>query len=114
MKPTVVTPELIAAFRAKLSEEASASLDDHDCGRFLVARSFDLTKSSEMATNWHAWYNQPLVRVNVAPKDILSINGGLDLEEDVYRQHMPHSNVGNDKKGNPICKQYLKYKRRAQ
>jgi len=51
--------------------------------------------------NWHTWFNTPLPTPSgVTPKHIL--DSPLDVNEHVYQQHMPHSNVGNDKKGNPI------------
>jgi len=101
-KITSMTPAILAEFRATLGEdELNGLLTDFDCERFLFARGFDIVKAREMAVNWHVWINTPLPTPSGAtPKDIL--NEPLDPNEHVYQQYMPHSNVGEDKKGNPI------------
>jgi len=101
-KITTMTPEILSQFRIELgTEEVNKVLTDNDCERFLFARQFDIAKAKEMAMNWYVWWNTPLpTPSHVTPKHIL--DDPLDVNEEVYQQHMPHSNVGNDKKGNPI------------
>jgi hypothetical protein len=103
-KITIMTPEILSQFRTALgNDEVNTILTDYDCERFLFARGFDIAKAREMAVNWHVWYNTPLPTASgVSPKHIL--DDTLDVNEHVYQKYMPHSNVGEDKKGNPICK----------
>ena len=49
--------------------------------------------------NWYTWFTTPLPGTAVFPKNILD---SPDEKEDVYRAHLPHSNLGSDKEGHPI------------
>ena len=91
----------IEQLRSVLAPEVSACLDDSDLNRFLTARQLDINKAKDMVNNWHTWYHAPLPN-GISPKNIL--DEVQDRNEDVFRQFMPHSNVGEDVNGNPICK----------
>lgn len=93
--------------RKHLSEEANALLSDHDVDRFTRARAGDITKIVNMIQKWHAWWNTPLVGAKLADIDRgLKTPGdyvvwSADLDEQVYIDMMPHSNMGYDKDGSP-------------
>jgi hypothetical protein len=91
----------LVELRNILTHQTNQLLTDGDCHRFLVARSFDLHKSVDMINHWQNWFENPLVQNNskLVPKSILSVE---DINEHIYGQFCPHSNLGEDKDGRPI------------
>jgi hypothetical protein len=89
-------------FLAKLNPNTAALLSECDCQRFIHARKGDIDKAVEMAHAWSDWWvtNLPGIDPPVCPRDILK--NLEDPHEDVYKQYVPHSNMGEDKEGHPI------------
>jgi hypothetical protein len=98
----------VLQLRCHLSREMNAVLNDDDCLRFLVARSFVIKDTIEMIDRWTKWFQTPTLAIfdakhqrfiNCSPKEILDLP---DPKEDVYSRLYPHSNLGCDKYGRPI------------
>ena len=81
----------------------SASLTDADCYRFLRARNYQIPATLDMTLNWYVWYHTPLSGSTYTPKDMRrrALEEG-DAQENVYRELLPHSNLGVDKEGRPV------------
>lgn len=91
----------LAAVRSQLTSEINDSVTDDACLRYLRAKNGDVAKATEMAKFWSSWFPAVLPGSKYSPKTILS---EPDCNEHIYREFMPHSNLGEDKKGHPICK----------
>eukprot|EP01038_Epipyxis_sp_PR26KG_P010133 gene10133-13631_t len=92
--------EKISAFRLLLSNEINEILTDHDCLRFLRARSYNLNKAKEMVLKWDHWWKTPLPGTSsLFPKDLSVLT---DEKEHIFREMLPHSNLGEDREGRPL------------
>mmetsp|Transcript_17097 Transcript_17097/g.28945 ORF Transcript_17097/g.28945 Transcript_17097/m.28945 type:complete len:322 (-) Transcript_17097:2207-3172(-) len=90
----------VAELRAALPGRISNELSDADLARFLRARSQNVAKATEMINKWDKWWNSALPGTeSLLPKDSCT---EPDAHEEVYRELMPHSNLGEDKEGRPI------------
>jgi hypothetical protein len=99
-KKEVDTVQKLNELRSLLDPEINSSLSDEDCFRFLKARSYDITKATEMITKWSVWWNIPMPGTTTAPKDVLeNIN---DDKESLFKNFLPQSNLSEDKEGHPI------------
>lgn len=85
--------------RKQLSLEINEVLSNHDCHRFLNARSNNISKAVDMIKNWYSWWITILPGTTVAPKNILECP---DEKQLVAKDILLHSNIGEDKEGNPI------------
>lgn len=94
--------EDLEIFIAKLNPDAAAMLTNSDCHRFIRARKGDIEKAVEMANAWSTWWITDLPGIDppVCPRDIL--NELEDPHEHVYKELVPHSNMGEDKDGHPV------------
>ena len=83
----------------EVGEKISSRLSDADVRRFLLARKENVTETMKMLYAWYAFRTSPIV-----PNGTLTPDNCLDVAdpfEDVYRDLLPHSNCGYDKKGRP-------------
>jgi hypothetical protein len=94
--------DLVFDFRLKLPSQLNAILIDSDCKRFIKARK-TLNQSVDMAVEWEKWYHTSLFETDISPSNILS-KIPEDPKEYIYAQYFPHSHLGEDKEGYPICK----------
>lgn len=94
----------VAALRESLDAAANALLDDHDCMRFLRARSMDVSRAVEMASEWAVWYVTPMREGggdSTIPQRMLDVI--VDpVEEDIFTRLTPHILAGEDREGHPI------------
>ena len=106
----VLTPQdtneklTVTELRAAISVETSEHLTDSDCLRFLRARNHDVAKASVMINHWAEWWYKPLPGTEdteqpIRPKDAFAIP---DKKEHIYREMLPHSNLGEGKYGHPV------------
>ena len=99
--------DLICEFRKSVSPEIDKELSDSDVCRFLIARSFNMTKATSMAVKWSEWYDSELVGTVVpglTAHNVLEITPftNPDVHEEVYRNLMHHSNIGHTYSGTPV------------
>lgn len=75
-------------------------LSDQDIFRFLVSRSRSLVKTKERLEKYIAWATSVLEGETILTP--LNIREHPDLNEHIYRKHLPHSNLGHTREGTPI------------
>ena len=89
----------VLELRNNLDKQVNSELSNHDCRRFLRARQKNIPKVVDMIKIWFNWWSTSLPGTNLMPKNILD---NPDGKEDIYKAHLPHSNLGEDREGNPI------------
>lgn len=89
----------VQVLRKRIPPELTGLLSEADCLRFLRARNYNIEKTTEMIEKWGKWWFTPLPGTDMLPKDAAS---GPDPHEEVYRELMPHSNLGETKIGCPL------------
>lgn len=89
----------VQVLRKRIPTELTGLLSEADCLRFLRARNYNIEKTTEMIEKWGKWWFTPLPGTDMLPKDAAS---GADPHEEVYRELMPHSNLGETKIGCPL------------
>lgn len=85
--------------RALINPQASEILTESDCQRFLRARVHDIPKAVEMVNHWYEWWETKLPGCELLPRETNQLG---DDNEQIYIEHMPHANIGEDKEGSPI------------
>lgn len=93
--------ELIKKCRAAIqSDDTCIPLDDHAVLRFLVARHRNIPKAAKMASKYMKWNVTPIEGCpDLTPENVINDE---DPYEHIYREYMPHANVGHSKNGFPI------------
>lgn len=89
----------VQVLRKRLSEQLNSLLSDADCSRFLRARNYNIDKAADMIEKWGVWWSTPLPGTDMLPKDAAS---KPDEQEEIYKEWMPHANLGETKEGHPI------------
>lgn len=104
-EPVVVDiPLKTSELRAAISSEINELLNDDDCARFLLARDYDLHKTTEMIEKWYDYWISPLPLTTeepMEPRNIL-VKQEIDLKEQIYADLLPHANYGESKEGIPV------------
>jgi hypothetical protein len=89
----------VVELRKRITPEVSKLLTDSDCMRFLRARSMNTAKAAEMVAKWGVWWEAKLPGTDILPREITL---HADSKEVVYRDLMPHANLGESKTGCPV------------
>jgi hypothetical protein len=109
--PSIDAPDNTDLHLDKISElrdllkDLNNDYTDRDCERFLIARSFDLTKAFAMITKHHDWYNTPLSSYKIDNPSLRPRDMGFtetDNKQEAFNSLFPCSCQGQDKEGHPI------------
>ncbi len=95
----------LSELRAVLPEDVNLILEDWKALKFLAARQFHITNAARMATNWAKWWHEPINHLTEWTPREMSERVCVEVEdhkEHVYREHCPHSYLGEDIDGCPI------------
>jgi hypothetical protein len=89
----------VQVLRKRLSPKLNMLLQESDCLRFLRARSYNIEKATDMIEKWGVWWETPLPGSESLP---MNASDKPDEHENVYRELMPHANLGETRSGCPI------------